>query len=340
MNTPPATTDLDPQNIAQAMTDHWHMRVERMTYAPLGFGSHHWLVTTQGSTPQSLFVTADRKAVGSGAEAELRSALTAAWYLRHQAGIEAVVAPVPTVDGEVLVTVNAQWVIALYPHVTVKKSEWGAFASEEDRHRAQQLVARIHAVDPASLPPSAPPRENFAIPYRSELFERLAALDETWEAGPYAERTRVVLEGNADRIRAGLARYDALVDRARETEGYWVITHGEPHAGNILRRADGQDMVVVDWDTCAIAPRERDLWQLFPARDHSAGGITAYLEAAGLPDTVVSPGRLALYRLRWDLAEIAIYADDFFNDHEDTEDSRIAWGGLEASIEKLEHHFR
>lgn len=340
MNTPPATSDLDPRDIAQAMTDHWHMRVDRMTYAPLGFGSHHWLVNISGSTPQSLFVTADRKASGSGPEVELRSALTAAWHLRHQAGIEAVVAPLPTVDGEILVPVNAQWVVALYPYVSVKKSEWGAFASDKDRHRAQQLVARIHAVDPSSLPLQSLQREDFAIPYRSELFARLNALTGVWEAGPYAERTRVLLERSADRIRAGFDRYDALVDDSKDAAGDWVITHGEPHAGNIIRRADGHDMVVVDWDTCAIAPRERDLWQLFPADDHTVAGIAAYLEAAGLPDAAVSPDRLALYRLRWDLAEIAIYADGFFNEHQDSEDSRIGWGGLESSIEKLEHHLR
>lgn len=340
MNTPPAATDLDSHEIARAISRHWEIDVEGLTYMPLGFGSHHWLAAVRGSLREPLFVTVDRVASGSAAEHGLRGALTAAWHLRHRAGIAAVVAPLRTGGDEILVPVNARWVVALYPYLAVEKSEWGQFTNDEDRDRAQQLVAQIHAVDPSTLPKDTPPVEDLAIPYRRELFQRLAALNDPWDSGPYAERTRIMLSANRDRIREGFARYDALVDHARETRGQWVVTHGEPHAGNIVRRADRKDMVMVDWDTCAIAPRERDLWQLCLPDDHTVAGIAAYLESTGLPGTAVSYDRLALYRLRWDLAEIAIYADGFFNSHEDTEDSRVGWGGLQSSVELLKHHLR
>ncbi|HYJ13260.1 MAG TPA: hypothetical protein VEW66_06695, partial [Thermomicrobiales bacterium] len=163
MNTPPASTDLDPKDITRVIARHWSIDVGSMTYLPLGFGSHHWLADVRGSSAQSLFVTADRVASGSAAELELRRALTAAWHLRHRAGIAAVVAPMQTDDGEILVPVNAQWVVALYPYVAVETSEWGEYTNEEDRRRAQQLVALVHSVDPSTLPADAPPVEDFAI---------------------------------------------------------------------------------------------------------------------------------------------------------------------------------
>ena len=38
------------------------------------------------------------------------------------------------------------------------------------------------------------------------------------------------------------------------------MTHGEPHAGNVMRTDEGR--LLVDWDTVALAPPERDLWML------------------------------------------------------------------------------
>ncbi len=39
-----------------------------------------------------------------------------------------------------------------------------------------------------------------------------------------------------------------------------MLTHGEPHRGNTIVTATG--VVLVDWDTCLLAPPERDLWLL------------------------------------------------------------------------------
>ena len=46
---------------------------------------------------------------------------------------------------------------------------------------------------------------------------------------------------------------------SRQPQRELVVTHGEPHAGNVMRRSDGRHLLV-DWDTVAVAPPERDLW--------------------------------------------------------------------------------
>ena len=40
----------------------------------------------------------------------------------------------------------------------------------------------------------------------------------------------------------------------------WVVTHGEPHPVNVMQTDAGR--VLIDWDTVAIAPPERDLWMV------------------------------------------------------------------------------
>ena len=42
---------------------------------------------------------------------------------------------------------------------------------------------------------------------------------------------------------------------------------------------------------------------------------------------------LELYRLTWDLTEIALYVDQFRRPHGDTEDTRVAWAGLSLRLD-------
>ena len=106
-----------------------------------------------------------------------------------------------------------------------------------------------------------------------------------------------------------------------------VLTHGEPHAANTINTDSG--LVLIDWDTALIAPRERDLWSLAledPAILHhyaSKAGVTT------LPDL------LELYRLRWDLTEVSVYVAQFRGPHSDTADTRVALNGLRHSLETL-----
>ena len=67
----------------------------------------------------------------------------------------------------------------------------------------------------------------------------------------------------AGRVRwVPLARFDGLLDRVQKARGPYVITHGEPHPGNLLRTLTG--LRLIDWDMIALARPERDLWNSCP----------------------------------------------------------------------------
>ncbi len=76
-----------------------------------------------------------------------------------------------------------------------------------------------------------------------------------------------------------------------------MITHGEPHAANVVHTEAGP--VLIDWDTVRLAPRERDLWVLAGYRTWQSYG-----EAA------LDPALLEAYRLRWHLTDIALFVPD------------------------------
>ncbi len=108
-----------------------------------------------------------------------------------------------------------------------------------------------------------------------------------------------------------------------------MITHGEPHPGNLLRdQAPATDYHLIDWDTVGLAVPERDL----AGMDAEPEDLERYEAATGhRPDVRMITG----YHLRWDLEELGIYADQFRHDHDRTPDTELAWEGLVESVTRL-----
>jgi spectinomycin phosphotransferase len=103
-----------------------------------------------------------------------------------------------------------------------------------------------------------------------------------------------------------------------------VVTHGEPHAGNVLRTPGGE-LLLVDWDTVGLAPPERDLWHV--CRD--TNDYARYTEASGRR---VDPRAIDLYRLRWQLDDVAIFASDLRSPHVRSGDTERALDGLNVYL--------
>ena len=132
------------------------------------------------------------------------------------------------------------------------------------------------------------------------------------------------ISGTAAPLRQLLARYDELVRRARAQPARAVLTHGEPHPGNTLLTDGG--WTLIDWDTALTAPPERDLWSLDPG---DGTILDAYADATGV---VPRPDLLGLYRLRWDIADIAVDVGRFRRPHAGSADDSESWELLRATL--------
>ena len=188
------------------------------------------------------------------------------------------------------------------------------------------LLGRLHSVDLSDVPEAR--REDFTVPNRAALMVALQDRDRACETGPYGERARLLLCQRADEIAWLLNRYDALtVGAAAETDRL-VLTHGEPHAANTIASPDGR--MLIDWDTALIAPPERDLSMLLDPPASASAVPTAY----SLARTVdVSRELLDLYRMLWDLMEIAGYVAFFRSPHSETADAAESWKNLSTYID-------
>lgn len=328
MLTPPH--GLSDEALVSAISAGWNVTIASINYRAVGFGGHHWdAVDARGDRR---FVTVDdlrskRHALDEdedAAFARLRAALATAQDLRG-AGCDFAVAPLPTTAEAPLFRIDRRFAVALYPHIAGDSSVWSESPTATHRRRVLDMMVILHAV-PRTATPHAP-IDDYSISHRDELEMGIHVNADPKESGPYSARVSTLLAELGANIQQLLQRYDALVQETRSRPRPTVVTHGEPHPGNIMRTSDGWKLI--DWDTLLVAPPERDLWSLDPG-DGSI--IDAYRDATNCtPD----PSTLDLYRLRWDLADIAVYVSRFRGPHSASSDDNKSWDELRDLVSRL-----
>jgi spectinomycin phosphotransferase/16S rRNA (guanine(1405)-N(7))-methyltransferase len=315
-----APQDLPEDVIAALLARDWGLGVASLEYHPIGWGSHHWEVVDDTRT--RWFATVDELEVKrytadeplEAAYARLRAALATARALADF-GYDFVVAPIPTVDDEPLARLAGKFALALYPFVAGQSFAWGEFSTPGHLRAVLDIVVAIHTAPPQVR--QFAETDDFTIPHRDEL---QAALDGDFgDRGPYARPTAGLLAAYAPAIRRSLIRYDELVAGVDSTRA--VLTHGEPHPGNTMLAPDGWRLI--DWDTVLVAPPERDMWSLDPAT------YATYQAATGVK---LLPEVAELYRVRWELADIAVDVSRFRRPHAGDIDDDKAWELLRANV--------
>jgi hypothetical protein len=330
---PPA--GLPEASLLAALERWWGIRAASVQYQPVGWGSHHWAVS--GAAGSRWFVTADELENKRLSQAEpltegfrrLRAALSAATDLRD-CGRTFVVAPVPARDGEPLARVGSQFGVAVYPFVDGQSFGWAEFSSPGHRMAVLDMVAATHTAPPAAR--RRAPADDFRVPHRDGLEAACQPGGDAHGQGPYARPAARLIQQHAAPIRRLLDRYDHLAAAACAQPSPAVLTHGEPHPGNTMLTADG--WVLIDWDTALAAPPERDLWSLDP-------GDGSILDAyAGLTGVTPQSPMLDLYRLRWDIADIAIDVSRFRRPHTGSAEDDESFGLLSSLVRRASNEIR
>ena len=115
--------------------------------------------------------------------------------------------------------------------------------------------------------------------------------------------------------------------QARAQPAQAVLTHGEIHPGNTMLTVGG--WVLIDWDTALVAPPERDLWNLDPG---DGTILDAYAAATGV---IPQPSLLNLYRLCWDITDIAVDVGRFRRPHGGSAEDDKCWEFLSSLVEGI-----
>jgi len=320
--TPPP--DLDETEVARLVRDAWGLPLQRCRYLAEGMGSHHWLGSDAAGVDR-WFITADRVRTPHAAE-ELQACFTVVRSLAEQ--LPFVLGPQAATDGSVTRPAgpDRSLLVSVRDYLPGESGQFGVFTRPEIRFMVLRALAAMHALPVPDLLPRWQPETYAGI--RSALDEK----DSSWAlAGPHAEAARQLVLTNAGSLARRLDDFDARsVDLLSHRHD--VISHGEPHAANVLVLDSGhpsggldRPIALLDWDTVRAAPRERDLAVALPG----AGSVElpaatrVYLEASGDIDDV-DHDVIALFREEWALNDIDVTLTELRAAHGDTADTQAA----------------
>ena len=154
---------------------------------------------------------------------------------------------------------------------------------------------------------------------------------EAWTGGPWSAPTGRLVAEHRQALRGSLRRFSLLAAAVSGNVDRWVLTHGAPRPANMVRTADGPRLV--DWGGVALAPRERDLWEVLGEAE-GAEPWFAYVDAGGSPDPL-SPDTVDMFALHRHLVRIADHLVQLSRPHEDTPDQQRRFDELEVEVSAL-----
>lgn len=306
----------------------WALVAQEIRYVPKGAGSYHWVVDADRDS--TWFVAIDdldtKPWIGQSRSATfegLGAAYEAAWVLENRAGLSFVVGPLRCADGSVIVRLSDQFSMAVFPCVDGRAGIWGERITESDRLVLPEVLSQLHGT-PVHSELGIEPRP-LELPERASLQSALDSLESPWQGGPMSELARAALSDHVRDVNGWLEQFDSLAHQLNMTESTQVITHGEPHPGNLIHSARG--LRLIDWDTVALSRPERDLWMLY---DASLECFSRYEELTGARLNDVA---IRLYKLAWSLSDIASFSVMFRGSHEETTWIRQKWNAFRRLLD-------
>jgi spectinomycin phosphotransferase len=319
--------DLEERELIESLRQGWGLNLVSTEYAAVGGGSYHWKATDDAGGRHWLTVDdLDHKGypgdTRDSAFDGLRAAFETALALRTS-GLDFVVAPVPTPKGETVRRVGTHHTAAVFPFIEGRAGRFGERLAAGERAQLVDMLIRLHQAAPAAARLARP--ESLQVPGRRDLESALDGLDQKWVGGPFSEPARALLAGRSENVRGLLETFDHLAGQVVAARAEPVVSHGEPHPANVID-ANGR-LLLIDWDTVGLAPPERDLWMV----DGGEGDeLRQYSDATGRP---IDGAAIRLYRLRWQLDDIAIRVGRFRSAHRRTADTEKAWLDLGRLVE-------
>ena len=296
MRDPP---DLSTDAIVAAVRSRDGIPAAGLAFLPIGHDSSAWVYRVHADDGGDYFLK-----VRSGPVNE--AGLRVSRYVQDR-GVTQVVAPIPTVGGELWAGVDG-FTLTLYPFIDGRTGMDGGMA---ERHWTTfgAVLARVHAMRLAPELAGRMRRESYT-PAWSDVVWRVDAhiAGRTFE-DPAERELAELWSARRTEIQGLVERAEALGERLRAAALPLVLCHADAHTANVL--IDTSDRIwIVDWDETVLAPRERDLMFV-------VGGISATLVGPreegwffrGYGATAVDVLALAYYRYAWAVNDIGAYGE-------------------------------
>ena len=294
--------DIDLRPVAAILREAHGVAVAEIAFLPVGADPEGaaWRVTAEGGAAYFL-----KMKLGPFDP----TVLAVPRYLRD-AGIVEVLAPLPTRDGALSVSVGAMTLI-LYPfvygqsgfEVGLTPRGWTAFGSAMRRIHETVLPGGLARIVDA---------ERFGSRWRDGVSHFMDHLAAGIGGDRVASELAALLLKVRNDIKVIVHRAAQLSDALRGRPDAFVLCHTDIHAGNVLI-APNAGLHIVDWDAPRFAPKERDLMFV----GGGVGGVwnepaEATFFYRGYGETEIDPLALAYYRYERIVEDIAVTCEQVF----------------------------
>jgi len=292
--------DLEDEKIIACLNDVYGLRVEDVTFLPLGADLNTAVYRASTMDGKGYFVKL-RRGDFNAAAVTVPNAL-------HALGMPQIIPALETQTGQLWATLE-QFKLVLYPYVEgqngfdkkLTERQWLEFGAALKRFHSAEIPAELTG---------GVPREEFSAHWRASLRMFLAQIEaETFNEAVAAELA-AFLKTRKDEILAMVKRAEQLADRLREQPPAFILCHADIHIWNLFIDSRGS-LYMVDWDTLVFAPKERDL--MFIGGGLGDSGCTPEQEERlfyrGYGPADINQVAIAYYRYERIIEDLAVYCE-------------------------------
>ncbi|AYC30550.1 aminoglycoside phosphotransferase family protein [Paenisporosarcina cavernae] len=311
-------TTLD--NIKRILEDNYALSIEKIKELSIGSDPNSKVYEIIDRNETSYFLKAR-----IGEEQNVGTLVLAAL---HSQGIEHVIAPLQTRNGEVGVR-KEDVSYYLFPFIE-SKDAYEIELSDSQWTELGEVLRRIQSVQLPDVLVELLPKEDF----RSRNVEIVKKYDDCFMTEQFvnklAARLAVFWREHRRYILQLVENTERASERLVRQDHEFVLCHSDLHPGNIVVSTEG-NLFLVDWDTPILAPKERDL--MFIGGGHRFRNENSEAFYQGYGQTEVNISALTYYRNERILADIAVDTMQILEQEGSLEDREQAYYFLTRQFE-------
>jgi len=239
---------LSNQHIIDCLNTDYGINATRLTFLPIGADMNASVYKAETHDQSSYFIKLKR-----GHHHDISATIIA---LLHDAGIQQIIPPIKTNDGQPIQHVD-DFTLIVSPFIEGQDG-FSRDLTDDQWVTLGKVMRQIHEIDVPPLIQLMVRREDYSPKWREAVRSLYAHIESELSIDEISSKLMMFMKNQAAVIHRLVDRAEQLGKQIQDQLPEFVLCHSDIHGGNVLM--DGNDIIyMVDWDDPIMAPKERDL---------------------------------------------------------------------------------
>lgn len=239
---------LPDQRIIDCLNANYGIKVAKLTFLSIGADMDASVYKAEAHDHASYFIK-----LKHGHHHDISAAIIA---LLHSAGIQHIIPPIKTKDGQPILHIN-DFTLIVSPFI---EGQDGFSRDLTDEHwlTLGKVMRKIHEIDVPLSIQRIIRREDYSPKWRKAVQALYARIESEPSTDEISSKFITFMKSRSAVIHSLTNRAEQLGKQIQKQSPEFVLCHSDIHCGNVLM--DRNDIIyMVDWDDPIMAPKERDL---------------------------------------------------------------------------------